>query len=120
MHHLLSFYSPASTEFSKMSLAASDTVSDTRCLSVCMHLDMLCALACLCVCVCLCALGLSVLGLVLMVLRELSVPGDVVMTHRVVLQAPSQQQLSHASYSHNRPQTHTYTHTLTLVFALSV
>jgi len=70
-------------------------------------------------CVCVCILGLSVLGLVLMVWREQSVPGDVVMTHRAVLPAPSQQQLSHASYSHNqlmRTNTRTRSHVFTHVY----
>lgn len=75
-------------------------------------MDMYCVVICLpiCVCVCehVCVKGLSVLGLVLMVWLEQSVPGDVVMTHRAVLPAPSQQLLSHASFSHNQ---HTWTQT---------
>lgn len=66
------------------------------------------AYACIYVNVCCCVLGLSVLGLFLLVWREQSVPGDVVMTHRAVPPAPSQQQLSHASNSRNR---HTFTQT---------
>lgn len=58
--------------------------------------------------VCCSVLGLSVLGLLLLVWREQSVPGDVVMTHRAVPPAPSQQQLSHAGNSRNR---HTSTET---------
>lgn len=59
------------------------------------------AYACMYVNVCCCVLGLSVLGLLLLVWREQSVPGDVVMTHRAVPPAPSQQQLSHAGNSRN-------------------
>lgn len=77
------------------------------------------AYACIYVNVCCSVLGLSVLGLFLLVWREQSVPGDVVMTHRAVPPAPSQQQLSHAGNSRNRRDVQRQVHICTHRFMLA-